>query len=168
MNIGAANMTLNAVAKEAKVSKGGLLYHFPSKEALIQAMVSRLISRTDKTREEIRATLGDDEMADVKAYVLAGVRRKKADNVETAVLAAAAINPRLVAPLGPHQKQMINKLAKACGSPARASVISMAVIGLWLHEVLHISPMRPQQRKKFIDELFTIAAAKTPSKSKRG
>jgi AcrR family transcriptional regulator len=28
---GAAALTLDAVAAEAKVSKGGLLYHFPSK-----------------------------------------------------------------------------------------------------------------------------------------
>jgi AcrR family transcriptional regulator len=36
-------MTLEAVAREADVSKGGLLYHFPSKEALISGMVRRLI-----------------------------------------------------------------------------------------------------------------------------
>ena len=29
---GASRMTLEAVAREAGVSKGGLLYHFPSKE----------------------------------------------------------------------------------------------------------------------------------------
>lgn len=35
--LGASHLTLDAVAKEAGVSKGGLLYHFPTKEALIQA-----------------------------------------------------------------------------------------------------------------------------------
>jgi AcrR family transcriptional regulator len=37
-------MTLEAVAARAKVSKGGLLYHFPSKEAVVQGMVSRVAS----------------------------------------------------------------------------------------------------------------------------
>src|SRR5216684_2889095 len=37
-------MTLEAVAARAKVSKGGLLYHFPSKDAVVQGMVSRIAS----------------------------------------------------------------------------------------------------------------------------
>ena len=41
---GISAMTLDAVAARAEVSKGGLLYHFPSKDALVQAMVSRIAS----------------------------------------------------------------------------------------------------------------------------
>jgi AcrR family transcriptional regulator len=40
---GTTRMTLDAVAAQAKVSKGGLLYHFASKEALVQAMISRIV-----------------------------------------------------------------------------------------------------------------------------
>ena len=38
---GIANLTLDAVAAEAGLSKGGLLHHFPSKDRLIEAMVVR-------------------------------------------------------------------------------------------------------------------------------
>ena len=37
---GVAKLTLEAVAKEG-VSKGGLLYHFSNKEALIEGMIVR-------------------------------------------------------------------------------------------------------------------------------
>ena len=37
-------MTLGAVAARAKVSKGGLLYHFPSKDDVVQGMVSRIVT----------------------------------------------------------------------------------------------------------------------------
>lgn len=37
---GADYLTLDAVAKKAGVSKGGLLYHFKSKEGLIQELVN--------------------------------------------------------------------------------------------------------------------------------
>src|SRR5215208_4643248 len=40
---GVARLTLDAVASKADVSKGGLLYHFPNKEALISAMVLRWV-----------------------------------------------------------------------------------------------------------------------------
>ncbi len=39
---GVSAMTLEAVAKKAGVSKGGLLYHFPSKEAIVMGMVTRI------------------------------------------------------------------------------------------------------------------------------
>ncbi|GGG21061.1 TetR family transcriptional regulator [Caldovatus sediminis] len=39
---GVPALTLEAAAREAGVSKGGLLYHFASKEALLAAMLARL------------------------------------------------------------------------------------------------------------------------------
>ncbi|MBB3038812.1 TetR/AcrR family transcriptional regulator [Hoyosella altamirensis] len=42
LRTGSAQVTLEAVANEASVSKGGLLYHFPSKDALLIGLVSRL------------------------------------------------------------------------------------------------------------------------------
>ncbi|MFH5187268.1 TetR/AcrR family transcriptional regulator [Paenibacillus sp. TAB 01] len=48
---GAAQLTLEAVAKEAGVSKGGLLYHFPSKEALIQGVMEDFLDRFDRETE---------------------------------------------------------------------------------------------------------------------
>ena len=36
---GTDSLTLDAVAKRAEVSKGGLLYHFKNKKALIQGLV---------------------------------------------------------------------------------------------------------------------------------
>ena len=38
---GIGNLTLDAVASEAGISKGGLLHHFASKDRLIEAMVLR-------------------------------------------------------------------------------------------------------------------------------
>ncbi|WP_415841676.1 TetR/AcrR family transcriptional regulator, partial [Paenibacillus macerans] len=38
---GVEHLTLDAVAQEAGVSKGGLLYHFPNKEELISGMVKQ-------------------------------------------------------------------------------------------------------------------------------
>jgi AcrR family transcriptional regulator len=38
---GIANLTLDAVAAAAGLSKGGLLHHFPTKDRLIEALVTR-------------------------------------------------------------------------------------------------------------------------------
>ncbi|KAF6612193.1 TetR/AcrR family transcriptional regulator, partial [Paenibacillus sp. EKM208P] len=39
---GVEKLTLEAVAKKAGISKGGLLYHFPNKDELILGMVEQL------------------------------------------------------------------------------------------------------------------------------
>ena len=41
---GIAALSLNAVAREAGVSKGGLIHHFPNKQALIFALFARLLT----------------------------------------------------------------------------------------------------------------------------
>lgn len=46
---GVAAVTLDAVAAEAGVSKGGLLYHFPTKNALIAAVQLDVIMRFERT-----------------------------------------------------------------------------------------------------------------------
>ncbi|MGW5269929.1 TetR/AcrR family transcriptional regulator [Rhodococcus sp. NPDC003994] len=47
---GTDKATLDAVAARAGVSKGGLLYHFPSKDAMMAAMVRRLGERAERKR----------------------------------------------------------------------------------------------------------------------
>ncbi|KFF60166.1 hypothetical protein JF66_06080 [Cryobacterium sp. MLB-32] len=51
---GERSATLGAVAAAAGVSKGGLLYHFASKDALIDAQLVRLVVRAAEDTENIR------------------------------------------------------------------------------------------------------------------
>ena len=62
---GARALTLDAVAAEAGVSKGGVLYHFATKRALIDGLIARWLDdfedaarrrRTSPPRTSARAT----------------------------------------------------------------------------------------------------------------
>ena len=52
---GIASLSLNAVAREAGVSKGGLLHHFPNKQALIFALFARLLAIMEEAIAELMA-----------------------------------------------------------------------------------------------------------------
>ncbi|HEV2564923.1 MAG TPA: TetR/AcrR family transcriptional regulator [Microvirga sp.] len=52
---GIAGFTLDGVAQAAGVSKGGLLYHFRSKDSLISGMQRRMVSRVAETLREAKA-----------------------------------------------------------------------------------------------------------------
>ena len=57
-DVGAARMTLDVVAQAAGVSKGGLLYHFPSKESLLGALAKRYVEGMERLIE-MRAFMGN-------------------------------------------------------------------------------------------------------------
>ncbi len=76
---GPQGLTLEQVAAEASVSKGGLLYHFPGKEPLIEALVDWVIQ--DLTGEQsVKPRLSDQETGSI-------------------LIAAMASNPKLLDPL---------------------------------------------------------------------
>ena len=52
---GERGATLDATAREAGVSKGGLLYHFASKEALVAGLLERMKQRAATEMTELEA-----------------------------------------------------------------------------------------------------------------
>ena len=64
MRDGAQALTLDAVAQEAEVSKGGLLYHFKSKRELVEGMIERWLA-------EFQREMDEADPAFVRGYVKA-------------------------------------------------------------------------------------------------
>ncbi len=52
---GVQHLTIARVAEEAGLSRGGVFYHFPTKEALIEGMVQRLVMLFDQALTEMMA-----------------------------------------------------------------------------------------------------------------
>jgi AcrR family transcriptional regulator len=50
---GVAGLTLEAAAREAGVSKGGLLYHFASKEALLAGLLNRMAGHVEEAFRQV-------------------------------------------------------------------------------------------------------------------
>ena len=50
---GANHLTIDAVAAFANFSKGGVLYHFPTKKALLSGMVEHLILANEKRMDAL-------------------------------------------------------------------------------------------------------------------
>lgn len=158
MALGAGNFTLEQVAQAAGVSKGGLLYHFPSKEALLLAMGERFVQTFDSGRREARARMPDGPAADLKASVLGVLCQPSAGNYQgAAILTAAANDPALVAMIRTCLADHTRELATWPGSFERKAIVSLAVDGLMLREALRISPFSPEQRDAVIHSLLQLA-----------
>ena len=66
---GVASLTLDAVAHRAGISKGGLLYHFPSKGALLSALILHQLDEFEADLERRAAVLPDGPGRWLCAYV---------------------------------------------------------------------------------------------------
>lgn len=155
---GARHVTLDAVVQEAGVSKGGFIYHFKNKEALLQAMLDRLVMRTETNRRQKCEMLEKGQGMGIIAYVLASLAQDdKTRKVGGAILAAAAHAPKLLLPFYEEYRRLLDEFGRDGLSPAKAGVIMLAVDGLRLMDLLPYSPLRADERKDVIEEIIRMA-----------
>src|SRR5262245_9918009 len=162
MRDGVTRLTIDAVARESKLSKGGVLYHFATKEALIQAMLERLIQYCER---EIAAHQQDD--GEPGNWTRAYVRKTsepmlpypgEADfphskEVGAGLVAAPTTNPQLLDPFRERLRVWQQAIESDGIEPARATVVRLAVDGLWLAELLGIWTLDGMLRQQVLDEL---------------
>jgi AcrR family transcriptional regulator len=154
---GAGRLTLDAVAARAGVSKGGLLYNFSTKEALLEAMIGRLCQRFEEAHALTQARLSEGSAAPLKAYLSVSLDREPGwDHVASALLAAIANNIDLLEPMREHYRRWLPQLAVRSAFP-RDAAVWLAAEGLWLLELLGLSPLNQKQRRQVTDYLNALA-----------
>lgn len=141
---GIANLTLDAVAAEAGLSKGGLLHHFPSKDRLVAAMVRRSAEAWRKCYTEgyERAAPGPGRqcrallehcLSDAKGWT------QELQRSSSACFAALAQNPSLIAPMREVYSDLQRRVANDGLPPGVGEAIAAAIDGLWLYWVLGLA-----------------------------
>lgn len=163
---GVAKLTLDAVAQEAGVSKGGVLYHFPSKNALVSEMVLGLNERFEADLETAFAQESDTPGRWLRAFVRAsaweGERGEDSLTVQTgaALMAAAGNDPALLTALREKWDIWQAKAVQSGVDPATATVIRLAADGLWLTDLFGLASPTGTLRGDVIKRLCELATPK--------
>jgi AcrR family transcriptional regulator len=157
--VGAARLTLDAVAQGAGVSKGGLLYHFPSKESLLNALAHRYAESMEQCIAAAKANLPEaGKSRELKAAILGMLGTDPRSRALSAVLLATATNePALLDVIRQCVAQYTQELEGTCSNFTRAAVVTLAVDGLKMREALRISPFTDRQREEIVQELLSMA-----------
>lgn len=161
---GASHLTLDGVAQSAGVSKGGLLYHFPTKEALLEGMIERHFEAVDRRVAELHST-NDSRAANPLLAMLTALfetvgPEKRA--VGAALIAASGTNPQLMAPCRAHYADVLRQLETLPCGFEEAALLLLAADGLLLGELIHLSPYTPEQRERIVAALLKRAADCSP------
>lgn len=155
---GFAALTLDSVASEAGVSKGGLLYHFESKEALVASMVEHLISDFERAHAEALSREVERPGRWTRAYVKATLAGGDcASDMTSGLVAAIALNPALLDPLRERYAQWIEHLQTDQLEGVDAQVVRLAVDGLWLCSLLDLGVPSAAQQRRIAKRLLQLA-----------
>jgi AcrR family transcriptional regulator len=150
--IGSGRLTLDAVAERSGLSKGGLLYNFPTKDALLQAMIQRLIDQVTSEKDALRqqAEPGPNLEARLCTSTLLKMCGGKMKDIATGMLAASSENPRLLEPVRQTVRETLGQL-KTTSEDVDASLLAwLAVEGLRSMEMHDISPFSEEDRERIV------------------
>ncbi len=157
LEMGAVHLSLDAVAQKAGVSKGGLLYNFPSKQALLKGMVTRLIDQyyADMKQEMAKfpVTAGQSLKASIAAGLGKNEHRKK---IGRSMLAVLAHDKELLAPLREAFDRQNEDIRKSGLPLARAEILSLATDGVMFRELLGVVTYSPAKRRTIIGTMMQM------------
>lgn len=127
---GPANLSLDAVALKAGVSKGGLLYHFPSKAKLLGAVVESHLEAFDAALNRLERQRAGAPDCVLEAYLeLFPQEQAKRKPPAAAILSALAENPELMEPVRRYQRSLLDRMKQNASDPAMALVAFLALHG---------------------------------------
>jgi AcrR family transcriptional regulator len=159
---GPAALVLDAVAAEAGVSKGGLLHHFPSKAALAEALVGRMVERFDRAQDALAADDPEARGRSTRAYLRSTVSEQGAPADASASLMAG-----ILAGLGGDRARLEalregfarwqERLEHDGIDPVRATIVRLAVDGLWLSALLGFSPVEKRLGARVLAALDALS-----------
>ncbi|MBD2099990.1 TetR/AcrR family transcriptional regulator [Leptolyngbya sp. FACHB-261] len=160
INQGNEALTLDAVAHAAKVSKGGLLYHFPNKEALITGIIQHLIDGFNAAIEsELAKEKGDEPGKWLRAYVRATFNSSQLPLALGSSLFAAvsiSLNPETAKQIDTQISEWQHKLYNCGLDPVQASIVHLATEGLWATEMFEINAPNQTLRKQILKRLLDM------------
>ncbi len=149
-------LTLELTAQEAGVSKGGLLYHFPSKEDLIKGMIQYYLDRFTEDFNKAAGQSGDSEAAGrwTRAYLYTTYEdNTRNPRMSSGLLAAVATNPTLLSPMQKTFQDWVQLLEQDGIDPTIAMIIRLAVDGLWMVDLFGLAPPDQKMREKVLQAL---------------
>ncbi len=154
---GITALTLDAVAKQATISKGGLLYHYPSKEALIKGIAVSIFEDLDKALTEY----AEKDQVEKGKWTRAMIEVTKDDlnhhaELNVAVMASSLLDEDVAENISNSYQRSLIKLDNDGISPVTAAVIRLALDGLYYSQMLNVAPLNKKMQKEVLDQLLLM------------
>ncbi|WP_153723313.1 TetR/AcrR family transcriptional regulator [Sporosarcina cascadiensis] len=154
---GFEKLTLEAVAKEAGVSKGGLLYHFPNKDALLQEIAEVIFNELQENFYQLVKADPNEEGKWTRAFI----ESSRLDLVNLAEqnigkLALSLLNREAGKNISEVYRSVLVKLEDDGIDPITSTIIRLALDGIYYTELLNVAPVGKEIQDKVFQRLFQM------------
>lgn len=154
---GVERLTLEAVAKKAGISKGGLLYHFPNKELLLEGMVKYMAGDFVHSLQERINSSSHDRGKWSRAYIQQTVEDINKDNgISEALIVAMFANPELLLEMQTHYAQWQQNFVQDGIDPVQATMVRLIADGLWFSEVFGLGKIDEALRNQILEKAIQL------------
>lgn len=158
---GAANLTIDAVAREAGVNKASVLYDHKSKQALVEAVVNRAFERDNAYHAGLEERVVEDCDKAIRGRILAAAEPPPEEFKAVALnlSAALALDAGLRAKMQDNQARTICRVEETSPSPRGALLAYLALEGLKFLEHLDFHHFTREDRDRVLREINWLVTA---------
>ncbi len=155
--IGPVHLSLDAVARRAGLSKGGLLYSFPTKAKLLEALVEQHVGEFDESlrEEEAKRNHGPDSVvqACIEVYRAEFVCNEPEPS---GILAAIANDPGFIEPIRRYNRQLWQRMKDNSEDPTLALIAYLTIEGLRSLKLFEMDVPSRDEQIEAIDRLRNL------------
>lgn len=152
---GPGRLSLDAVAARAGVSKGGLLYNFPTKAGLMQGLVEDYVAEFEATLDAAIET-GETLLS---AYVRLSLKACDETHPKASwIFTAMAEDPEFLKPINAFREKILARLRAEADDPTAMLVAYLAVEGLRCLKLFGSDALNERDRAR-VDAALTRTAA---------
>lgn len=156
---GPGRLTLDAIARESGLSKGGVMHQFRTKEAVLKALLDRQMAHFEEfatsTMAKVSATSANPNLATQLATV-----REAAISPNSAALALVAAmveNPSLMALPREREMERMAAIREEAADPDLAMLRWAGAMGLLLSSLFGMSPLSEDEHQRLFARLLDDA-----------
>jgi len=155
---GAGALTFDEIARVSGVTRGGITYHFPTKDALLQGLLDNDMAQWRDSEEALTPTdIGCPHQCELVGFIRSHTSEDDSRRRFVAGMLSAAVHqPSL---LDGCREEVRERYANTDwnDSELRAHVLRMASLGLFWDEIFQFQPMPPAVRRRFTELLEQLA-----------
>ncbi|PWJ91989.1 MULTISPECIES: TetR/AcrR family transcriptional regulator [Mesorhizobium] len=153
---GPGSLSLEAVASRAGVSKGGLLYNFPTKAKLMQGLVEGYLREFEHALDSARTNDKDENPLAVYIRLSANDCEDKQPSASW-IFSAIAEDPDFMTPIKTFKRQLFERLKGETPDLKSLLVCYLAIEGLRSMNLFDSDVLSKDERELLVSSLLEIA-----------
>lgn len=158
---GVRAVTYESVAAESGLTRGGLLYHFPSREALLQGIDEHLVQGWEASLEAVLGKSADQATALERYTTFVRVSAQSATRAELMFMLESVAPTTGENPWAAVMARWAPAPPPVGGADAAALddfIARLAADGLWIYEAMYAGQLDPALRRQIAERIAGLLA----------